>query len=110
MNNKKFSKLSFSEKVIELMKLIPRGRVTTYKAIAHALNCKAYRAVGRAVASNPYAPRVPCHRVVKSDGTVGNYVNGVKKKIELLEREGIKVTGKGSNAKIKDFSKLLFKF
>ncbi len=104
------SKLAFGDKVVKLMRLIPRGRITTYKAIARALNCKAYRAVGRAVGDNPYAPRVPCHRVVKSNGTVGNYGGGVKKKIVMLRKERIKINGRGPKAKIENFEKVLFKF
>lgn len=103
------SNLSFHDKVIEIMKLIPSGRVTTYKLIAHALNCKAYRAVGSAVGANPYAPIVPCHRVAKTNGTVGNYGGGVKKKIALLRKEGIKIDGDSKESKILDFEKVLFK-
>jgi O-6-methylguanine DNA methyltransferase len=101
---------SFGSRVIEAMKHIPRGRVTTYKAIAHSLGCKAYRAVGNAVGANPYAPVVPCHRVVKSDGTVGNYGSGVRRKIELLNKEGIRIYGNSRSAKVLDFEKVLFRF
>jgi len=101
---------SFHERVIELMRRIPKGKVTTYKLIAHKLGCKAYRAVGSAVGSNPFAPVVPCHRVCKSNGTVGNYGGGVKKKIKLLRKEGIKIDGKDKKARILDFDKVLFKF
>lgn len=100
----------FQEKVIELMRKIPKGKVTTYKFIAHKLGCKAYRAVGNAVGANPFAPVVPCHRVCKTDGTVGNYGGGAKKKIKLLRREGIKIQGNDKKAKIVDFDKVLFKF
>lgn len=102
--------MKFSGRVIEAMRKIPRGRVTTYKEIAHYLGCKAYRAVGNAVGANPYAPIVPCHRVVKSNGTVGNYGSGAKKKIKLLRREGIKTEGNGKDARIVNFDKVLFKF
>lgn len=96
----------FQKSVLELCSRIPRGKITTYKIIAKRLNTKAYRAVGNALRSNPYAPKVPCHRVVKSDGSLGGY-NGKfnsKKKIALLKKEGITL----KNNKIKDFKKKLF--
>jgi len=102
--------MKFGERVIEAMRKIPRGRITTYKLIAHHLNCKAYQAVGNAVGANPFAPKVPCHRVVKSDGTIGNYGGGVKKKIRLLRSEGIKINGESKKAKILNFDKILFTF
>ena len=64
-----FSIFMFSEKVYFLTKKVPKGRVTTYKELAKKLKTKAYRAVGQALKCNPYAPKVPCHRVVKSVGT-----------------------------------------
>ena len=85
------AKKDFSEKVYSLLKRIPRGKVTTYKAIAEALGTKAYRAVGNALNKNPDSPIVPCHRVVCSDGSVGGYSEGVKKKIKLLKKEGVVV-------------------
>jgi methylated-DNA-[protein]-cysteine S-methyltransferase len=87
--------MKFSEKVYELCKKIPKGKVSTYGAIAKALNSSP-RAVGQALRCNPYAPVVPCHRVVKSDGTIGGFmgeVNGeaIQKKIALLKKEGVKI-------------------
>lgn len=96
----------FQTKVYELLKQIPKGKVTTYKIIAEKLGIKAYRAVGLACAKNPFAPKVPCHRVVASDGSLGGYSGGLKKKISLLEEEGIKI----KDNKILDFEKVLFKF
>lgn len=84
---------SFSERVWKVTKLIPRGKVATYRDIAHYLGCKAYRAVGNALNKNPHAPAVPCHRVVKSDGSVGGFAGGVARKIELLRHEGVVVKG-----------------
>lgn len=86
----------FAEKVYALCKKIPRGKVTTYGEIARALDCKAYRAVGNALRCNPYAPIVPCHRVVRSDGSIGGFKGKtagreVREKIKLLEEEGVKV-------------------
>ena len=97
----------FQEKVYKLCKKIPEGKVITYKAIAEKLGTKAYRAVGTALAKNPYAPIVPCHRVVNSDGNVGNFSGkgGINGKIKMLKKEGINI----KNKKI-DFEKFLFKF
>ena len=50
---------TFADQAYELLKKVPKGRVTTYKEIAHALNTKAYRGVGQAMRKNPYAPEVP---------------------------------------------------
>lgn len=96
----------FERKVYELMKKIPRGKVTTYGLIARKLRTKAYRAVGQACKRNPFAPIVPCHRVVSSNGEIGGFSSGIKKKIKLLEKEGIKI----KNKKIVDFKKFLYKF
>jgi|SRR3989344_2667962 len=83
--------MSFNEKVYELCKKIPKGKVTTYQELAKALNCKAYRAVGNALNKNPHAPLVPCHRVVNSNGNIGGFATGIKNKIKLLQKEGIKI-------------------
>jgi len=93
------------------METIPRGRVTTYGLIARKLKTKAYRAVGNACRNNPYAPRVPCHRVVKSDGTIGGFggrTSGktVMRKIELLRDENVHV----KCGRVVDFEKVLFRF
>ncbi len=79
------------KQVWEALRLIPRGRVTTYGAIARYLGTGAVRAVGSAVGKNPDAPTVPCHRVVRSDGTIGRYSGGegVATKIALLADEGV---------------------
>ena len=82
---------NFQKKVYSLLREIPKGRITTYKLIAERLGTKAYRAVGLACAKNPYAPHVPCHRVVKSNGYLGGYSGGLSKKIALLRNEGIEI-------------------
>ncbi|MBI4173090.1 MAG: MGMT family protein [Candidatus Aenigmarchaeota archaeon] len=85
---------NFSSKVYEILKTVPKGKVTTYKEIAHALGVKSYRAVGQALKRNPYAPMVPCHRVISSDGTLGGFNGGTKdipRIARLLEREGVPV-------------------
>jgi len=96
----------FQSKVYEVCKKIPKGRVSTYREIAKKLKTKAYRAVGSALNKNPYAPVVPCHRVVNSDGFVGGFASGIKNKIKLLRKEGVKVKKK----RIENFKKVLFKF
>ena len=102
---------SFNEKIYALLKKVPRGKVTTYKALAEKLNSKAYRAVGQAMRCNPYAPKVPCHRVVKSDGSIGGFMGisdprskEVRKKIKMLKKEGVEI----KNNKIVNFEKIIY--
>ena len=102
----------FYEKVYKICRKIPRGKVTTYKALAKKLGSKAYRAVGASMNKNPYAimsckgkNMVPCHRVVASTGHLHGFAHGLKKKAELLRKEGIKI----KNNKIEDFDKFLYK-
>ncbi len=98
--------MSFDEKIVDLIKRVPSGKVTTYRILAQKLNSKAYRAVGNACHRNPNAPSVPCHRVVRSDEKIGGYSKGVKKKIKLLRKEGIEI----EKNRIKNFNKVLFSF
>ena len=81
--------MTFNQGCYELLSQIPKGKIATYKQIANKLNTKAYRAVGNAMANNPNPIIVPCHRVIKSNGLIGGYALGTKKKINLLEDEGI---------------------
>ena len=93
--------------VWDLTAQVPPGRVTSYGAIAKALgDIRAARAVGAIEHVNPYAPKVPCHRVVYNDGGIGGFgaPEGVSKKIQLLSSEGIEV----ENGKIVDFQDKLF--
>ena len=85
--------MGFYERVWDKIKGIPVGKVSTYALVAKSLNSKAYRAVGTALKLNPYAPKVPCHRIINSSGDIGNYSGpgGIKKKIELLTKEGVKI-------------------
>jgi methylated-DNA-[protein]-cysteine S-methyltransferase len=98
--------MGFQERVWQLLRKIPKGRVTTYKIIARRLNSRAYRAVGNACNKNPFAPKAACHRVVNSDGSIGGFRHGTKKKIKILEREGVKI----KNGRIVDFKKILYRF
>jgi O-6-methylguanine DNA methyltransferase len=92
--------------VYNLLSKIPAGQVTTYGEIARKMKIKAYRAIGAIVGANPDAPRVPCHRVVRSDASVSGYAFGVDKKIALLKKEGVLV----ENGKIKNFAEKFYKF
>ena len=85
--------MSFNEKVWAMTARIPRGEVRTYADIAHALDCRGYRAVGNALNKNPYAPAVPCHRVVGKSGALTGFAAGVAKKRRMLEAEGIRFRG-----------------
>jgi O-6-methylguanine DNA methyltransferase len=77
---------AYTQRVLEAASLIPAGYVTSYGAIAKATGGSP-RSVGRVMASNPFAPIVPCHRVVSSDFTLGGYGGGLKAKLEFLIRE-----------------------
>jgi methylated-DNA-[protein]-cysteine S-methyltransferase len=96
----------FNQKCYELLKRIPKGKVTTYKEIANALNTKAWRAVGSAMAKNENLFVIPCHRVVRSDGSIGQYALGSAKKSAVLMQEGVEVT----EGKIKNLNKFMHKF
>ena len=78
---------AFYEKVWEKMRKIPKGKVTTYKEIGKGLGSKAYRAIGNVCRNNPYAPEVPCHRVVKSSQGIGGYAFGEELKKDLINFE-----------------------
>jgi len=87
MNLKSFAQLVYDQTI-----LIPRGKVSTYLEIAKALDSPhSARAVGNALNKNPYAPQVPCHRVIKSNGEIGGFANGPKNKIAILKREGVEI-------------------
>ena len=84
----------FQLKVWAYLRKIPRGSVRTYSQVAKSLGKPlAIRAVANAIAKNPYAPKIPCHRVIRSDGSLGGYSGkgGVKTKRFLLKKEGIKL-------------------
>ncbi|MFA5827971.1 MAG: MGMT family protein [Candidatus Shapirobacteria bacterium] len=100
----------FRDKVYKIVKKVPVGNVTTYKVIADIMGCKCYRAIGQALRNNPFAPEVPCHRVVKSNGKIGGYFGFKdgkyqKKKMELLKEEGVKIC----NGRVSDFKEILFR-
>ncbi len=90
-----WSKLTlFQHKVLSAVYRIPRGQVRAYSQVAKAAGYSgAARAVGSVMKKNPYAPFIPCHRVVRSDGTLGNYSGkgGMAGKTKMLAKEGFKI-------------------
>ncbi|MEK6926374.1 MAG: MGMT family protein [Nanoarchaeota archaeon] len=122
--------MNFTQKVYHLVSKIPKGKVSTYKGIAKALNSKAYRAVGTAMNKNPYGYPIPsetienrnklqtgenqkkprlflvaCHRVINSDGRIGGFASGTKNKIAMLKKEGVEII----NGRV-DMKKCLYNF
>ena len=83
---------NFQLKVWKYLKKIPKGQIRTYSDVAKAINKpNSVRAVANAIGKNPYAPKIPCHRVIRSDGSLGGYSGkgGVNTKRKLLKSEGI---------------------
>jgi methylated-DNA-[protein]-cysteine S-methyltransferase len=100
-----------ASRVYTLLRRVPRGRVTTYKAVADRLHTKAYHAIGQILKRNPDAPYIPCHRVVASNGMIGGFMGqtsgkAIQKKRELLEHEGVKLKGN----KIQNFEAILYQW
>lgn len=80
----------FSRAVYRVVAQIPRGTTMTYAAVARASGSpRAVRAVGSILNRNPFAPTVPCHRVIRSDGALGGFADGPRKKKALLREEGV---------------------
>ena len=100
---------SFNEKCYEILRKVPKGKVTTYGEIARKLNSKAYRAVGNAMNKNSQGflsgGNIPCHRVVGSNGKLVGFAHGLRKKTEMLRKERIEI----KNGKI-DLERYGFKF
>lgn len=93
---KKEKMKSFNEKCYEILRKVPKGKVTTYKALAEKLNSRAYRYIGRLMNKNPHGfvggGDIPCHRVIGSDGSLVGFAHGLRKKSEMLKKEGVEVT------------------
>ncbi len=96
----------FRKRCYELLCQVPKGKVTTYSELARALGGKASRAVGTAMAKNKNPIIIPCHRVVRQDGSIGEYAFGVDKKISLLQEEGVLI----ENGKVKNFYDFFYRF
>ena len=88
--------MNFNDRVYELCKKIPKGKVSTYRDIAHALGSKVYRAVGNALNKN-HRKDVPCHRVVGTNGHLTGFAHGIDRKKEMLEKEGVIMSGNKVN-------------
>lgn len=84
----------FQDRVYAALAEVPAGFVTTYGSLANLVGCRSSQAIGQALRKNPFAPEVPCHRVVGNDGALGGYLGnstgqGQAHKRHLLEQEGI---------------------
>jgi methylated-DNA-[protein]-cysteine S-methyltransferase len=91
---------AFEQMIYDAVREIPFGKVTTYRYLAERVGCRSYRAVGQALARNPEGPEVPCHRVIRSDLSVGGFFGderdaAIRHKRGLLEAEGLRFDGKG---------------
>lgn len=87
---------AFEMAVYEVVRLIPKGKVSTYGAVARSAGRGGARAVGSALARNPFAPEVPCHRVVRSNGALGGFSGETEgpemdRKTRMLRAEGVEV-------------------
>lgn len=99
----------FQQRVYDAVRKIPEGRVATYGYVASVIGCGSARAIGQALRKNPFAPQVPCHRVIQSDGTIGGFTGQksgpeIQRKMRLLKNEGVLFDPSG---KLKDYSRLL---
>ena len=100
----------FQAKVYAATSTIPCGMVTTYKLLGESIGCSCSQAIGQALRRNPFAPRVPCHRVISSKLTVGGFQGdshgaSIKKKLRLLAKEGVEF----SDGKLADLT-LVYQF
>jgi len=87
---------AFQKRVLLETMRIPQGRVTSYGALAEAIHAPgAARAVGSALAQNPFPLIIPCHRVVKADGFIGRFGGGTEMKKSLLRLEGVEIDDRG---------------
>lgn len=94
MKTKQRPPTAFEEKVYAALRRIPRGRVLTYAGMARMVGCKSCQAVGQALKRNPFAPAVPCHRVIASDLSLGGFQGkragpALQRKLKLLASEGV---------------------
>ena len=102
-DEKKLAKLSaYQQAILRLLAEVPKGKVTTYGDLAKELSRRdskwspnASRAVGTTMKNNPCGPQIPCHRVIRSGGTAGNFRGGkkgaIQEKIAMLKDEGVSV-------------------
>ena len=99
--------MKLEQRVYKKLLDVPKGKITTYSELAKAVGIKnGQRVIGNIMNKNPYPGIIPCHRVVKSDKSVGGYAYGKNVKTHMLTKEGIKI----QKGKILDWEKNLFKF
>lgn len=100
--------VNFEYQVLKFVRRIPAGRVSTYRSLARAIGQpRAARAVGNALKKNPRLVTTPCHRVVRSNGAVGGYRQGTRRKAALLRAEGVSLDG---HNKVIDFNRVCYQF
>ena len=85
---------AFEQKVYDAISRIPLGRVSTYAEVGKSIGCKSSQAIGQALRRNPFAPQVPCHRVISSSLTIGGFFGKrsgteIARKIKMLATEGV---------------------
>ena len=99
--------MNLEQQVYKKLTQVPQGKITTYGELSKAVGLKnGQRVIGQIMKKNPYPVIIPCHRVVKSDGTVGGYAYGRDIKTNMLQKEGIKI----HDGKILDWNKKYYKF
>ena len=99
--------MNLEQQVYKKLTQVPQGKITTYGELSKAVGLKnGQRVIGQIMKKNPYPVIIPCHRVVKSDGTVGGYAYGGDIKTNMLQKEGIKI----HDGKILDWNKKFHKF
>ena len=99
--------MSLEKKIYKKLLQVPKGKITTYGELAKAVGMtNGQRAVGRIMNKNPYPVIIPCHRVIKSDGSVGGYAYGEKIKSNMLKKEGLEI----KNGKVLDLEKIIHRF
>jgi methylated-DNA-[protein]-cysteine S-methyltransferase len=101
----------FRKKVYLALLTVPVGNVVTYAILGSMINCRCAQAIGQALKNNPYAPEVPCHRVIRTDLTIGGFsgeTSGkhIQRKLKLLEKEGVLFD---ENMRLINFDTLLLK-
>lgn len=98
--------MNYQHNLQQLLLKIPRGKVTTYREIAHAMNMKGYRFVGQLLNKNPHPEKYPCYKVVNADGKLGGFALGQAEKIRRLKADGIAI----EKGKVADFASRLHTF
>lgn len=98
--------MNYQRNLQHLLLKVPRGKVTTYREIAHAMNMRGYRFVGQLLNKNPHPEKVPCYKVVRSSGEIGGFALGQAEKIRRLKADGIDI----KEGRVVDFAQKLHVF